>query len=542
MAVAPLKPWTCAGGALLAGLVGLGTACDTPGPPPDEAGIDAVPAAQATGDLDALALLARLSLDLRGRRPSLDELARIEADPDALPELVEEFLADEGFPERVLWIWNDAIHTAVYFHDYTRFGALAFSEWQALGLEPLRLVRDIAATDRPYSDIVTATAVPMDATAAAWWGLPHSGGSGEESVSWDDGRPTAGLLSSTALWNRYLFDITNRNRGRANELSRFLLCADFFDRDVVFDFALDESSQEALETAVHTEPACQGCHAALDPLASFLGGFTQRSEDMPLEQFRAWSQDTADWFSAATAPGYFGYPGSNLTDLGRMMSQDPRLGRCAVDRLYEGLVGDRLDDDAVGQTLALAFAAEGSVLRGLAADIVALDAYQAPGERTLTSEQLYATLVALTGWDPGEGETDGLKALVWSVDHRVLAGGTDDSTVLDRNRRPGVGHQVFMQWLGKQVARPALEADRGRASEDRVLFTHGDPDGLSGDQVAEQLAVWLSVFLSRPVGAEDPSVQRLHALWQAAEDPGDDLRAWSVALESLIRHPALVLY
>ena len=76
-----------------------------------DAGTDEEP---SVAQLDPVPRLARLSLDLRGVRPSLEEIASVEADESMLETYAERWVQQDPFLDRVGWMWNDALHTAVW--------------------------------------------------------------------------------------------------------------------------------------------------------------------------------------------------------------------------------------------------------------------------------------------------------------------------------------------------------------------------------------------------------------------------------------------
>ncbi|MFZ5477515.1 MAG: hypothetical protein ACOZNI_12135 [Myxococcota bacterium] len=478
--------------------------------------------------LSGTAWAARASIDLVGRRPTLDELARVEAG-EPVEDLVDEWLDDPAFAARMAWLWNDAVHTAVYFDDYERFGPLTFTQWKAMGWEPLALVEALVAEDRPLTELVTSPELLADPALAELWDVAYTGDAEEWAwTAYTDGRPMAGILSSNSLWQRWTGDATNYNRRRANTVASVFLCADFFDREGEFTFTVDSADLADVETAVQTQTACLTCHAALDPLASYLGGFPERSQDEPLERFRRYSPEQAAWFAALTAPAYYGHPGGDLADLGARIAADGRFARCAARRFAEGL---GVDGDFTGELVA------GDMLaRPLARAIVTSDEYRAPDERVVTTEQLHGIVADLLGWDDGTEWDEGLKPLTWSVEHRVMGGGTDDDTVLLRNRSPGVGTHVLLEWVARQAVGPALEADLARPLASRRILTLTEGLPATQDDIYAQLAAWHTRFLSAPVEPDSPEVRRLVDLWLAADDPAGEV------IEALIRHPAQVIY
>ena len=494
---------------------------------------------------EPLALLARLSLDLRGTRPTLAEVDAVRADPGALDDLVEEFLADPRFTDRVMWTWNDAIHTAAWAGQYNRFGELPPEQQRALGQEPLRMVAAIAAEDRPFTDLVTEDRVQVNTALADLWGISPPEAPGDDGWGWaplPDGRPMAGALSGNALWLRYSPDELSRNRVRANAVARIFLCADFLDREGSFEFDLDPEALTDIEDAVATQGECLACHASLDPLASFFGGFTWKSEVMDRETYVTFSPHFADRAAARQAPAYYGVPATDLADLGDLVAQDPRFTRCGVERFYTGLVG-QAPDPATRATLVQAWVGDGRVVRPLVADIVATDAYRDAAPRVLTPEQLSTALIDLLDApppDPGAPLEDGLTALQWAADHRVLGGGTDDVTVLTRNRTPGLGLHVLQAWAAREAIPDALTRDVARPLDDRRLVLT-DP-GADEATVRAALARLHARFLSQPVEADGAEIDRLFSLWQAAGGDADPVAAWGTATEALARHPAMVLY
>jgi len=172
--------------------------------------------------------LARISLDLRGRRPSPEELWRYSQSPQDLPDMVDDMLGDSNFPTQMTWYWNDAINSALWGAQYQQFGELDFETWKSLGWEPLSFIEKTIRDGLPFTHIVTAQQMPTNEIIGEIWEMP-----GTADWQWadpSDNRPMAGIISSRALWIRYQVDLSNRNRFRANTVSRIFLCADFLER------------------------------------------------------------------------------------------------------------------------------------------------------------------------------------------------------------------------------------------------------------------------------------------------------------------------
>ncbi|MFN7144079.1 MAG: DUF1549 domain-containing protein, partial [Myxococcota bacterium] len=86
-------------------------------------GDPAVATPEALVPLDDTRLLRRLSLDLRGVPPTLEEIAQVEADPAALDTLRDAFLLDPRLEDRLVSFWAERYRTRidefqVRFYDY----------------------------------------------------------------------------------------------------------------------------------------------------------------------------------------------------------------------------------------------------------------------------------------------------------------------------------------------------------------------------------------------------------------------------------------
>lgn len=497
-----------------------------------------------TTPLSPVAWVARASLDLRGVRPTLDELASV-TDEASAEALVEAFLADPRFGHRMAWLYNDVLHTAVWFDNsrFRVFPEMTTAAGRAAGFAPLALVEDIARNDRPWSDVVTATELPHNDVVAEFFGVPGTG-SGSTWIAtgaWD-GRPMAGLLSSSTVWLAYDGDRTNFNRRRANEVSRIFLCADFLARDVTFEISLSPEALSELERAVQTEPACGTCHAVLDPMAAFFGGFVERSANEPTDQLVQYSPWTAEWYNGWAAPAYYGRPADDLVDLGAYVAADPRFTRCATTQFAQSLTALPDLDARTLDGFHSAFEAGDFTLRALVREIVWSDAYRSDAQRVLTTEQLATSVADLVGWT--ESADEDLSELTWEAEYRLLGGGTDDAEILTRNPDPNVGHVVLQTWLARRVVDWTLSVEAGRSEASRRLFTRVGPTDTGADTTAlrEQLAVLHTRMLSRPVPADSIEVDELLALFEVADGRTDPAAGWTVVLHALLRHPHAVLF
>lgn len=300
--------------------------------------------------------LVRLSLDLRGTRPTIVEINEIEADPsdEKMRAFIRAWLEDPRFRERVKEIWNEGFLTRQdrpYFPGAPELrGFISEDEFaKASSNEPLELIAHVVMNDRPFTEVVTAEYTVANGVLATYYDITRENAAGHRWIEshYTDGRPEAGVLSSTAFHTRWTTTDSNANRGRANAWTRSVLCYDFMTRDIVIDTALDLSDPNVVNNAVRTNPSCVGCHQSLDPIAShFYGYFIP--EDVSEEAERSYPIKTysadleARWEgSTGREPGYFGFKeeSANLRTLGLQIAEDPRFSMCAVKRFTKGLTG-----------------------------------------------------------------------------------------------------------------------------------------------------------------------------------------------------------
>src|SRR6476619_4049295 len=105
--------------------------------------------------------LIRVSLDLRGTRPSDSELDDIDAHPNKMRHYIRAYMDDPRFADRVKEIWNEGFLTR---QDRSFFpgppqmqGILTEDDFsKAAGNEPLELISHVVTDDRPFTEIVTA--------------------------------------------------------------------------------------------------------------------------------------------------------------------------------------------------------------------------------------------------------------------------------------------------------------------------------------------------------------------------------------------------
>jgi hypothetical protein len=512
-------------------------------PPVDEPVDDAVA-------IDPIAVLIRASLDLRGVRPSLADLEAVEADPAQLDPMIEGYLADPRFADRVVdqfsGVWltrRDTWDVAASAYGLTDQPGFA----DAVGQEPLRILARIAAEDLPYTDLVTADWTMADPVLLSAWPLAplDDQGDGWAPAVYTDGRPTAGLLTTNGMWWRYMSDANNANRGRANAVSKMLLCSDYLTRPIEFDRDVNLLDADAVNDALQTNPGCAACHSTLDPLASHMWGFYYfyyfMASDITWyhpDRERMW-QDTT-----GVAPAYYGTPTETIEDLGYAIAGDPRFVECATQRVAEVMLQREtgLDDFATLTDWRESFLDNGLTLKSVYREVLASEEYRttqktpSPGLIASQLEDLTGFRFSYAGYDMMETDTYGL---------RVLSGGVDGVFVTAPADAPTPTAALVLERVTQAAAWHVMEHDRDHL-DDKKIFTEigfsavpaSDPDGF----VRQIQALHFRLF-GRRVAADSEEVAENLALWEALYDAeGEPGAAWADLLSVLLRDPDFVAY
>jgi hypothetical protein len=506
-------------------------------------------------------LLARISLDLRGVRPTLEELDAVERDPALLDDLVERFLADELFLRRLEDLYSEVMYTRsgdyyVYFDLYAQeeLGGRTEDELVGhVGEEPLRMLSWLAANDRPVEEWVLGGWTMADEVLASIWPLDYpAGATGWQRVSYTDARPPVGVLSTNGLWWFRGSMENNRNRGRANYVSRVFLCDDYLEREVPFVSSTVLDSDDAVGDAIKTNPGCVACHDSLDPLASHFYGYWWFFHDKALpDQISTYHPERETLWRDLTgvAPAYFGQPSGGLADLGGFVAEDPRYGACFVQNVWEKTTRTDVDDVPVDLgSVRNAFEASGHRIPDVFRAVVSHPAYRGADPRLdlkmATPDLLSSQIEDLTGYRWDRNERD----LVTSASGYVLlAGGADGDRVTGSAPTATVTSVLVQQRLAESAAAHVVLHDQASPGA-RTLFdadlTFTETPATDRDRMAAQIARLHRRILSRTVAVDGPEVESLLGLWTAVADASaqDEVAAWSAVVTALLRDPDLVMY
>jgi hypothetical protein len=508
---------------------------------------------RASAALDAERLRARVSVDLLGRRPAPETQGSTESYEAA----VEAHLDDAAFA-RTVGDWYAAVfRTRIdryrFFDERAQAPGHAPAELlhTAVGEEIPALVTWLVLNDRPFSELVRAPVTFVDPVLLEVWPLEPAEGDfgrtppGAVPARYTDGRPAAGVLSTNAFMWRFTSTVENANRGRANALSRALLCEDFLDRPIDFPRDIDLSDSESIRDAVRTVPACLGCHATLDPLASHLWGFVHRQDEFEVWRTYHVAQEQ-DWRrETRRAPAFFGVPGESLGDLGARLGADPRFVNCTVEQVWRVLMGrtPRLADDADVATHREAFVRSGLRMRALVRSIVLGPAYRGAAgrgpfgrlaapldERLARPDQLASTLADLTGY---RLTFDGRDALRVDEALRTVAGASDHGAASETS----TGLALVHRRLAEGAARFVLDTPDPETPLGRLL------NGV--DRAAAPSAALVSALattvLARDIAPESDAVAALSALYaDALAVSHRPAEAWHALLTALLADPEVI--
>lgn len=559
---APARPIARRARSLLPCAVALLLACGGEAPADK-----ATPGAMTEADIPALApaaLLSRISLDLRGTRPTLEELAAVQADPAALDGLVAAMVDDPRFGVRVRQIYAEIYLTKAdyYYISAAQFGLeddIGFA--RAVGEEPLRVVERIATEDLPYTEVVTGDWTVANELLASIAPLDYpAGGEGWQVAHYTDGRPAAGVLATNGLWWRYTSTDSNANRKRANQVSRILLCNDYLSRPITFDRNIDLLDEQAVADAIHENPACVNCHTSLDPIAAYFFGFWAYDYTSALE-VRAYHPDREHLYASYldTSPAWYGAPGASLADLGQQIAGDPRFPECAVEQVYRALLrrDPTLDDTNPLVAHREAFLAGELRLKPLFLSVVADARYRAAPVDDPATEALGAVPMKLLTVDQLASSVEDITGFRWdyagydmldndTVGLRTLAGGVDGQTVTESATSPSATLLLVQERLAEAAASHVVTTESALPQADRALFTEIDgtetPESGRDAMVAQIQRLHLRLF-GHTIAADGPEVEGNLGLWSElyAAD-GDAGAAWRGLLSALLRDPDFVLY
>lgn len=357
-------------------------------------------------------LITRLSLDLRGIRPSIEELDEARKRSWSVEFTVDDFLRHPSFPRVSAERWAKILDTR---QDETLYPAsdLGLNEEfrfaYSVGDEPLRVMEAIIRRNLPWSTVVqadwTMLNTDLQSVYPAQWIADPPQGDDWALARYVDGRPSAGVLVGNGLWWRYDTSLNNASRQRANQVSRIFLCRDYLDLPVSFDSSVDLTTEEGTQSAIQEHPGCVACHATLDPLAAFMGGVFARNKSDP-EEFLFYHPEREGLVAnhLGVTPMWNGVEGEHLGDLGDLIASDPAFATCATRQIAESLLGSGVPDAFIDEHTQLFENGFALSMGRLIREMVLSDVYKERWSgaevpwKTVSLTQLESQVFALTGY------------------------------------------------------------------------------------------------------------------------------------------------
>lgn len=561
----------------LVALLAVAAACDDtqsqPPPPPP-------PSVPVVEYLSPTEHLVRASMLLRGQRPERADLLAVTQDANALPGIVDRYLSSSEFGATVKDLHNETMWLRTNQPQFT-FRPIAGTAYasgtfqhtsESLGEEPLRLIEHVVMNGRPYSEIVTADYTFANGVVAAIWGLPYSGdGQTWQRTSWQSAvepRPAAGILSSSLWYFRFRSAGANYHRGRANSITRTLLCHDYLSADIAVDTSIDLSDPDVVANAVVANPSCAGCHQTLDPLGSLLFGFRNNPnvgafDTFPVTAFYQPNRERLWNTTTKRPPGYYGAAASRIDSLGKHISEDPRFARCAaqrfaayftqrdpaqlpvswINKLTDSFVASGLDAKALTKAIILSDEVRTSHAATTATDE---QAEQVVGMQKLRPEQLDRMIFALTGfrWQHESttrvtGMPVGTANLLQSdlIGFRVLAGGIDSYFVTLPSHTYNATSSLVLRRLATEAAGYVVTADFGKADRGaRKLLQKVDASTTDAAAIRAQLAELHLLIYGALDAADSAEVALSYQLFSdTLAATGSVPHAWKTTLAAMLQ-------
>ncbi|MCA9411418.1 MAG: DUF1592 domain-containing protein [Candidatus Omnitrophica bacterium] len=540
--------------------------------------VNAEPPLSDTGKYELLPdtqYAVRLAVDLLGAHPTVGDLEAIAGGTLTTNELIERYLDDERFYHRLLWIANDFFlteRTDIPFFQETFDDEMEEELAASVGEEPLRLFQYLVSHDLPMTELATAPYTVADSTLAKFWGIDYpgpEGGSEWMKCHYMDGRPHSGVLSMQSFYFRYDSTAANKQRGRANHITRIFLDDNHFQRNVSLEFRLANNRESDIDNAVRYNPGCLACHASLEGIVGHLqavqlgpvGESTQEFDD-----FNVYShQGIERWqLISERVPSYYGRPSDGkLTTLGKYLANDPRFSYTMAKRMLAAMVQGLVDhrERELIVELDQIFRDSEFRLKDLIRAIVKTDLYRAIGVteeasedearlvqpfRVITPEQM-ATL----GYDL-TGQTWGSKtrpSLEYDPSYKIPAGGYDGIIIDKRSHAITPMLLLTYQRHAEAIADDVYDFElRGDPpSSEKTVFTlaSGKEDPVQYQTLVKtQISQMCKRFYGQMVGPSSVEVGELYDLLLdfKNDDNGSVTRAWRDLLSLMLRDPRIYFY
>ena len=495
----------------------------------------------------------------------------------AVETILDEMMVEEAFFDRLKEIYNDLYLTDRYLggdeatnlldrDDYPgarwyddeqndgRRGLLRTRTNTAVAREPLELIVHVVRSQRPFTEIVTADYMVVNAYSARSFGVTEGAyPDGGDPDAFDAGVfyeakagdiPHAGVLTSPVYLNRFPTTPTNVNRHRSRMAYSFFLGTDVMK---LAERPVDPTSIEDFNPTLYN-PNCAVCHAVMDPLAGAFQNWDGRGRYRPPEG--GWHQDMRPpGLGKAVIPHEDRY--TSLQWLGRQIAADPRFATATVHTIYTALTGRPIhaapatvatDADraqlaafdaqaAEFAEVAKRFVAESFDLRSVVKGIVvsplyrAIEADEAGASfgtgRLLTPEQLDRKITAALGvsW-----RRNSRPVLLSDNEFRIFYGGIDSDAVTKRITQPNgimasIATRMAVEMACSSVARDFVLPASARSlfSKTELAFVPRDDNGFEIPAAVDSIRATIQHLHQRILGErlapEAPEIERTYQLF-----------------------------
>lgn len=573
---------------------------------------------QTVGVIELLAngyALRKAAEQLLSRLPTLTEFQMVASGGGSgLALAIDGMMEQEGFYRRLSEIFNDYLLTDKY---HSRNGSeaaisLLSSEdfpsrrWfdpdkenrsenyetlkrntnNGVAQEPLALINFVVKNNRPFTEILTADYMMVNAFSARTYGVtgiafsnPEDPGEYQQTAL--PGIPHAGILTSPMFLNRYPTTATNRNRGRARVVFDL-----FLDTDILAIEGVRPGNAVDITTPVPTinNPECSKCHSVLDPVASIFQNWNYKGQYRPARlQKNGWYVDMEPrGFNGETMP-LSGNIDSSVRWLAQKIAADPKFPRAVTRILVNGLTGkEPLDAPLDGSQAQLdAYVAERTLLNAIQTKFVqdnynlktlvrgimmspywraqgltagsSASAHQLTGSSYLLApEQLDRKILSLLGFDwrrsldsyYKDKNSDYTSKL--NTTYHQIYGGINSDSVTTRLRTPNGMMGAMQLRMANELACYAVPHDFWLPENERRLFLFVDhtmsPYNASGQldsavmaRVRDNLQYLHKYLLGEELSLQSPELLATEQLFMAALNRGRQLILSSGAEWSVVR-------
>ncbi len=315
----------------------------------------APPPPAPAGDIPVLSgsvLLRRISLDIRGKLPLASELSSLESGEVTHGDLVDQWGMEDSAAEtlaqahRLIWRFN-----GLRLPDLERFspnGQVTLTESLRTEIidEPLHTLRRSLEEGEAYGAFFKAGSILASPDVLGLYGLTL----GEElflgvfQSTWDDNRPSMGILTSPGLLGAVPGEASSLSRGRTASLMSRLLCVNLESRTAHVFTGLTDAEMAQLHVTALTLKQCASCHASIDRVA---GAFSGTGDQDSLASWLSWEAPTGPWT-------FGGQSFDTPEGVAEAFAEDARLRNCASRGLFSTMVQRPAFGDLDAKSLAAA--------------------------------------------------------------------------------------------------------------------------------------------------------------------------------------------